>query len=339
MSLSILSALVVIKPMKTFNEITQIVATELEKISWEKEPKGLYTPIAYVLSMGGKRIRPALTLMACNLYQEDVLPAVNTALGIEVFHNFTLLHDDIMDKADVRRGKPTVHKKWNDNTAILSGDVMQIAAYQLIAQTPIQVLKPVLDLFSQTAAEICEGQQYDVDFENRSDVQAAEYLEMIRLKTAVLLGCALKSGALVGGAGEEDAQNLYDFGIHIGLAFQLKDDLLDVYGDEATFGKKIGGDILCNKKTYLLIHALELAQGNDAAELQKWLNTNDETTNNLKISAVTELYNKLGVKAICEDKMQDFYTNAIANLENVSVADNKKQELRNLAAKLMLRND
>lgn len=325
--------------MKTFNEITQIVATELEKISWEKEPQGLYAPIAYVLSMGGKRIRPALALMACNLYQEDVLPAVNTALGIEVFHNFTLLHDDIMDKADVRRGKPTVHKKWNDNTAILSGDVMQIAAYQLIAQTPIQVLKPVLDLFSQTAAEICEGQQYDVDFENRNDVEAAEYLEMIRLKTAVLLGCALKSGALVGGAGEEDAQNLYDFGIHIGLAFQLKDDLLDVYGDEATFGKKIGGDILCNKKTYLLIHALELAEGNDAIELQKWLNTNDETTNNLKISAVTELYNKLGVKAICEDKMQDFYTKAIANLENVSVADNKKQELRNLAAILMLRND
>lgn len=325
--------------MKTFNEITQIVATELEKISWEKEPRGLYAPIAYVLSMGGKRIRPALTLMACNLYQEDVLPAVNTALGIEVFHNFTLLHDDIMDKADVRRGKPTVHKKWNDNTAILSGDVMQIAAYQLIAQTPIQVLKPVLDLFSQTAAEICEGQQYDVDFENRNDVEAAEYLEMIRLKTAVLLGCALKSGALIGGAGEEDAQNLYDFGIHIGLAFQLKDDLLDVYGDEATFGKKIGGDILCNKKTYLLIHALELAQGNEATELQKWLNTNDETTSHLKISAVTELYNKLGVKAICEDKMQDFYTKAIANLENVSVADNKKQELRNLAAKLMSRND
>ena len=325
--------------MKTFNEITQIVATELEKVSWEKEPKGLYAPIGYVLSMGGKRIRPALTLMACNLYQEDVLPAVNTALGIEIFHNFTLLHDDIMDRADVRRGKPTVHKKWNDNTAILSGDVMQIAAYQFIAQTPANCLKPVLDLFSQTAAEICEGQQYDVDFETRNDVQAEEYLEMIRLKTAVLLGCSLKSGALIGGAGEEDAQNLYDFGIHIGLAFQLKDDLLDVYGDEATFGKKIGGDILCNKKTYLLIHALELAQGEDAEELQKWLNANDESSQNQKISAVTELYNKLGVKTICEDKMSDFYTKAIANLEKVAVSDNKKQELRKLAANLMSRND
>jgi geranylgeranyl diphosphate synthase type II len=325
--------------MKTFNEITQIVTTELEKVSWEKEPKGLYAPIGYVLSMGGKRIRPALTLMACNLYQEDVLPAVNTALGIEIFHNFTLLHDDIMDRADVRRGKPTVHKKWNDNTAILSGDVMQTAAYQFIAQTPADCLKPVLDLFSQTAAEICEGQQYDVDFETRNDVQAEEYLEMIRLKTAVLLGCSLKSGALIGGAGEEDAQNLYDFGIHIGLAFQLKDDLLDVYGDEATFGKKIGGDILCNKKTYLLIHALELAQGEDAEELQKWLNTNDESFQNQKISAVTELYNKLGVKTICEDKMSDFYTKAIANLEKVAVSDNKKQELRKLAANLMSRND
>ena len=325
--------------MKTFNEITQIVTTELEKVSWEKEPKGLYAPIGYVLSMGGKRIRPALTLMACNLYQEDVLPAVNTALGIEIFHNFTLLHDDIMDRADVRRGKPTVHKKWNDNTAILSGDVMQIAAYQFIAQTPANCLKPVLDLFSQTAAEICEGQQYDVDFETRNDVKAEEYLEMIRLKTAVLLGCSLKSGALIGGAGEEDAQNLYDFGIHIGLAFQLKDDLLDVYGDEATFGKKIGGDILCNKKTYLLIHALELAQGEDAEELQKWLNANDESSQNQKISAVTELYNKLGVKTICEDKMSDFYTKAIANLEKVAVSDNKKQELRKLAANLMSRND
>ena len=325
--------------MKTFNEITQIVTTELEKVSWEKEPKGLYAPIGYVLSMGGKRIRPALTLMACNLFQEDVLPAVNTALGIEIFHNFTLLHDDIMDRADVRRGKPTVHKKWNDNTAILSGDVMQIAAYQLVAQTPANCLKSVLDLFSQTAAEICEGQQYDVDFETRNDVQAEEYLEMIRLKTAVLLGCSLKSGALIGGAGEEDAQNLYDFGIHIGLAFQLKDDLLDVYGDEVTFGKKIGGDILCNKKTYLLIHALELAHGNDAEELQKWLNTNDASSQNQKISAVTELYNKLGVKTICEDKMSDFYTKAIANLEKVAVSDNKKQELRKLAANLMSRND
>ena len=325
--------------MLTFNEITEIIASEIEQLNWNKEPRGLYEPIGYVLGMGGKRIRPALTLMAANLFLDDVQPAVNTALGIEVFHNFTLLHDDIMDRADVRRGRPTVHKKWNDNTAILSGDVMQIAAYQLIAKTPASCLKPVLDLFSQTAAEICEGQQYDVVFENRDIVKADEYLEMIRLKTAVLLGCALQGGAWIGGAGEEDAKNLYDFGINIGLAFQLKDDLLDVYGDEATFGKKIGGDILCNKKTYLLIHALELATGDTKKELIKWLNILDENISDKKITSVTKIYNQLGVRTICEDKMLEFYTKAVAKLEKVSVSDTKKQELRNLAAKLMSRND
>jgi geranylgeranyl diphosphate synthase, type II len=325
--------------MKTFEEISQVISSEIEQINWTKKPIGLYEPIAYVLSMGGKRIRPALTLMACNLFADNVQPAVNTALGLEIFHNFTLLHDDIMDRADVRRGRPTVHKKWDDNTAILSGDVMQIASYQFIAKTPFGQLKPVLDLFSKTAAEICEGQQYDVDFETRDEVKAEEYLEMIRLKTAVLLGCALKCGAWIGGAGEEDAQNLYDFGINIGLAFQLKDDLLDVYGDEATFGKKIGGDILCNKKTYLLIHALKLAQGDEASELYNWLKNMDQSDADKKILAVTLLYNKLGVKTICEDKMRDFYTKAVANLEKVSVFDNKKQELRKLADKLMLRND
>lgn len=325
--------------MKSFNEIAQLVTSELEKLNWSKEPRGLYEPIGYVLSLGGKRIRPALTLMACNLFSENIQPAMNTALGLEIFHNFTLLHDDIMDKADVRRGQQTVHKKWNDNTAILSGDVMQIASYQFIAKTPINCLKPVLDLFSQTAAEICEGQQYDVDFEKRERVKGEEYLEMIRLKTAVLLGCALKTGAWIGGAGEEDAQHLYDFGINIGLAFQLKDDLLDVYGDEASFGKKIGGDILCNKKTYLLIHALELAKGNDASELQKWLKITDDNLADEKIKVITSLYDRLGVKIICEDKMQFFYSKAIANMEKVTVLENNKQELRNLAEKLMFRQE
>jgi len=325
--------------MKTFKEIAQIISTEIDQIDWNKEPRGLYEPIGYVLSLGGKRIRPALTLMACDLFSDNVKTAVNTAIALEVFHNFTLLHDDIMDRADVRRGRPTVHKKWDDNTAILSGDVMQIASYQFIAKTPSQYLKPVLDLFSQTAAEICEGQQYDVDFENREVVKAEEYLEMIRLKTAVLLGCALKTGAWIGGAGEEDAQLLYDFGINIGLAFQLKDDLLDVYGDEKTFGKKIGGDILCNKKTYLLIHALELAEGNDVTELQNWLLNSDENLLEEKIKAVTSVFDRLGVKTICEDKMQFFYSKAIAKLDKVAVLENKKQELRKLAEKLMFRND
>lgn len=325
--------------MKTINEISDIISSELSQIDWNKAPRGLYEPIGYVLSMGGKRIRPALTLMACNLFSNDVQPAVNSALGLEIFHNFTLLHDDIMDKADVRRGQPTVHKKWDDNTAILSGDVMQISAYQFMAQTPANQLKRSLDLFSRTAAEICEGQQYDVEFEHRDRVEAVEYLEMIRLKTAVLLGASLQIGAWIGGAGEEDAQLLYDFGINIGLAFQLKDDLLDVYGDAATFGKKIGGDILCNKKTYMLIHALEKAKGKDAEELQNWLDVSDSKLSEDKILAVTSLYNKLGVKQICEDKMQFFYSKAVANLEKVSVLENKKQELRNIADKLMFRNE
>jgi len=325
--------------MKSFNELLEIITSELEKINWSKEPRGLYEPIGYVLSMGGKRIRPVMTLMACNLFSENLQPAVNSALGIEIFHNFTLLHDDIMDRADVRRSQPTVHKKWDDNTAILSGDVMQIASYQYMTQTPAAQLKRTLDLFSQTAAEICEGQQYDVEFEQHDSVKADEYLEMIRLKTAVLLGAALQIGAWIGGAGDKDAQLLYDFGINIGLAFQLKDDLLDVYGDEATFGKKIGGDILCNKKTYLLIHALELAKGNDKADLLNWLNVPEAKSPKEKIQAVTSLYNRLGVKEICEDKMQFFYRKGIASLDNVSVSDNKKHEFRNLAENLMFRKE
>lgn len=325
--------------MKTLDELTQIISREMEKLQWTAEPHGLYQPIDYVLSMGGKRIRPVLTLMACNLFSEDLDAAIAPALGIEVFHNFTLLHDDIMDKADMRRGKPTVHKKWNDNTAILSGDVMQIASYQLIAKTPINLLKPVLDMFSQTAMEICEGQQYDVDFEKLENVSTDEYLEMIRLKTAVLLACALKTGALIGGSNSENAQLLYDFGINLGLAFQLKDDFLDVYGDEATFGKKIGGDIICNKKTFMLIKLIELAQGDDLNELKKWLAFSDETSYNDKILAITALYNKLGIHAICEDKMQEYYNMAVANLENLDVLDNKKQELRKIAENLMFRNN
>lgn len=325
--------------MKSFTEISQIINAEIEKLNWNKEPEGLYLPIAYVLSNGGKRIRPALTLMACNLFTDNYLPAIQPALGIEIFHNFTLLHDDIMDRADIRRGRPTVHKKWNDNTAILSGDVMQINAYELIAKTPESQLKKVLDLFSQTAVEICEGQQYDVDFETRNHVQVDDYIKMIRLKTAVLLGCALKIGAWIGGAADEDAQHLYNFGINIGLAFQLKDDLLDVYGTEAKFGKKIGGDILCNKKTFLLINAIQMANNEDDAELKRWLENSDINSADKKIEAVTRIFSKLKVNKLCEDKMMDFYNQAIANLGNVSVSDTKKKELIKLAELLMFRND
>lgn len=323
--------------MKTFEEIIAAVALEIEKFEWNKNPKGLYQPIGYALSLGGKRVRPALCLMACNMYTDNIEPAMAPALGIEVFHNFTLLHDDIMDKAHIRRGKPTVHVKWDDNTAILSGDAMQIFAYQQMAQCPTESLQQVLELFSTTAIEICEGQQYDVEFESRNDVSAQEYLEMIRLKTAVLLACALKTGAIVGGSSDKDAQLLYDFGINIGLAFQLKDDLLDVYGDEACFGKKIGGDILCNKKTYLLIHATQLAKDQTASELCNWLETNNKDEE--KIEAVRNIYNKLGVQSICEDKMEDYYNKAIAKLDHLNVEISKTQELRKLAAKLMGRKD
>lgn len=325
--------------MNTFAAINEIITREIAGIDLNKQPEGLYAPVVYTLSLGGKRIRPALVLMATDMFGGDIHQAVGPALGIEVFHNFTLLHDDIMDKAPIRRGRPTVHVQWNDNSAILSGDLMQILAYQLVAKAPVAHLPEILNLFSQTAAEVCEGQQYDMDFEDRSQVEADEYLEMIRLKTAVLLACSLKTGAIIGGASAKDAQLLYDFGIHIGLAFQLKDDLLDVYGDEKTFGKKIGGDILCNKKTYLLIHALKLTVGEDAQALQKWLQTTEIDDPQQKIDSVTGIYNRSGVRTICEDKMLSYYEKAIADLKQIDVPEENKRELLQLAAKLMDRKD
>ena len=315
-----------------------LIQAELNKLNWDKQPQSLYNPIAYTLSSGGKRLRPMLTLLACEMFTNDIQPAIAPALGLEVFHNFTLLHDDIMDRAQVRRGQPTVHTKWNDNTAILSGDVMQIEAYRLLTQAPAYCLKPVLDLFLETANAVCEGQQYDMEFENREDVHESEYLTMIRLKTAVLLACSLKTGALIGGASPHDADALYQVGVNLGLAFQLKDDLLDVYGNEADFGKKIGGDIVCNKKTYLLIQAFKLASGQDAKRLQEYLQKEYANIDN-KIKDVTRVYDVLGVKGKCEEKMEAYYQMAIANLNEVSVLEDKKRILRNLAQKLMYRNE
>ncbi len=325
--------------MYTFNEVLAIVNKEVEQINWEREPKGLYEPIKYILSLGGKRLRPAITLMAGNLYTEDILKALKPAIGLEIFHNFTLLHDDIMDRADVRRGKPTVHKMWNDNTAILSGDVMQIEAYKWIAETPEKQLKPILDIFSKTAAEICEGQQYDMEFENREHVTVDEYIEMIRLKTAVLIAAGCRIGALIGGSDEEDASFLSEFGNNIGIAFQLKDDLLDVYGNEASFGKKIGGDIICNKRTYLLINALKMAAGKDREELLYWIGNNEKEYLHKKIRAVTDIYNRLEVKKICEDAIQHYQNLAISNLDKVKVPEERKENLRILVGKLMSRED
>ncbi len=323
--------------MKKLEEVLQIINQTIEEIDWQRKPIGLYEPIEYILSLGGKRIRPAICLMAANLFSDDITPAIKPAIGLEIFHNFTLLHDDIMDRADMRRGKPTVHVKWSDNTAILSGDVMQIEAYKWVAESPSKHLKEVLDLFSLTAAEICEGQQYDMEFENRNDVSIDEYLEMIRLKTAVLIAAGCKIGAIVSGASKEDAEQLYEFGHNIGMAFQLKDDLLDVYGDEQKFGKKIGGDILCNKKTYLLIHSLNKAEDENKKALDYWLSI-DETKQE-KINAVTTLYNSLGAKAACEEKINEYYQKAIKNLEEISTDNAKKGEMSNLLQSLMDRAD
>ena len=318
----------------TFNEILEIVNTNISKIKYTDKPQSLFEPITYILSLGGKRVRPALALMSYNLYKDDVERVIPIALAIEIFHNFTLLHDDLMDKADMRRGKPTVHIKWDDNTAVLSGDAMLIEAYKEIAKTESEHLQSVLDLFSITATEICCGQEFDMEFEQRMDVSIPEYLEMIRLKTAVLLACALKEGAIVGGASIEDADNLYDFGINVGLGFQLKDDLLDVYGDTETFGKRIGGDILCNKKTYLLINGLSDSRTKE--ELISWINKTDFEEKD-KIEAVTKIYDKLDLKKKSEELINDYYKKAIASLDKVNIDKQRKTELYKLAEDLMSR--
>lgn len=322
--------------MFTASELLEKINLHIADLQFLRTPKGLYDPVTYVLSMGGKRIRPVLMLMAYNLYQEDVTRIYAPATGIEVYHNYTLLHDDLMDRADRRRGKETVHKVWNDNAAILSGDAMLVLAYQFMAQCPVEYLKQVMDLFSLTALEICEGQQLDMEFEQRMDVKEEEYLEMIRLKTSVLLAASLKIGAILGGASQEDAGYLYDFGMNLGVAFQLKDDLLDVYGDVKVFGKNIGGDILCNKKTYMLIKALENADKNQLEELNYWLNASDAEPQK-KIAAVTELYNQIGIKALCENKMVEYTNKAMENLAAVKLPVEKKKELEILMKNLLHR--
>lgn len=296
--------------MEGLQKYFDTIETALSQIEYAASPDGLYEPVRYELSLGGKRVRPLLALLACEMFGGDCRRAVDAAVGLEVFHNFTLLHDDVMDKADLRRGKPTVCNKWDDNTAILSGDTMLTLATELLvdgmeAEKAVRLLR----LFNRTAIEVYEGQQYDMEFETRNDVSIDEYIHMIRLKTSVLLGCACKIGAIVGNATEEQCEALYNFAIHLGIAFQLQDDLLDVYGDPKVFGKAIGGDILNNKKTFLLINAMQLAEGDDRAELQRWLNA-DAPFAGEKIAAVTALYNKLGVDALCRKEIERY--NAIA---------------------------
>ena len=322
--------------MYTITDLQILVEQELTKQQFVVEPKGLYQPIEYVMGMGGKRIRPTLCLAGCYLFSDSVQNAVKPSLSLEIFHNFTLLHDDIMDNADVRRNQPTVHKKWNENTAILSGDAMLIKAYQYAAEIEPQYLKSVLDVFSQTAIEVCEGQQYDMEFETRDDVKVDDYLNMIRLKTAVLLAASLKTGAIIGGASQKDADLLYQFGENIGLAFQLQDDFLDVYGDIETFGKAIGGDIVANKKTFLLLNALQLASGSLREDLINWINAKDFDAQE-KIESVKNIYNTLKVDELAKEKMNFYFQNAISALDKVNGRESMKEELRKFAVKLIER--
>ena len=322
--------------MRTSDELLKMVNDYIEDATITRQPTSLYDPIKYVLSIGGKRIRPVLLLLTYNMYRDDIERVMPTAVGLETYHNYTLLHDDLMDKADMRRGMPTVHRKWDDNTAILSGDSMLVVAFQRVAQCPAENLQDILSLFTMTALEIGEGQQYDMDFENRMDVTEDEYIEMIRLKTSVLLACAVKMGAIMAGASDEDAKNLYAFGEKLGLAFQLQDDLLDVDGDPKVFGKAIGGDITSNKKTYMLINAILRANNEQREELIKWITT-DNFDKEEKIKAVTKLYNKIGIRQLCEKKINDYFAEALTYLEKVNVPEEKKTALQRFTDQMMHR--
>lgn len=308
----------------------------ISALPYDRQPLSLYEPMRYVLSLGGKRIRPVLTLMGYNLFKDDPEQALQAAVALETYHNYTLLHDDLMDNADIRRGQPTVHRRWDANTAILSGDSMLVMAYRMMQQGAGDKLADVLSLFTETALEIGEGQQYDMEFETRDDVTEAEYVEMIRLKTSVLLACALKMGALLAGAPDDDAAMLYKTGEQLGLAFQLQDDLLDVYGDTAVFGKAIGGDIISNKKTYMLISALRLATGRRLAELRLWIASTDFAPQE-KIAAVTAIYDALGIRQLCEQRINSHFEQAADCLAQVHVDEGRKAELRAFMAKMLKR--
>ena len=318
--------------MYAITELIQKINLAVENIQYNAEPKNLYDPIRYILSIGGKRVRPLLMLMGYNLYKEDVDAIMNNALALEAYHNFTLLHDDLMDKSDLRRGHPTVHKKWDENTAILSGDTMLIMAYQLFNKGMKN--DEAFTAFIDATLGVGEGQQYDMDFETRNDVTEAEYMEMIRMKTSLLLGYALKIGAMLAGADQEDVNNLYTFGEKMGLAFQLQDDLLDVYGDPTQFQKKLGGDIVENKKTFLLINAYQRADDAQKAELDRWVSAQAYEPAE-KIAAVTHLYTVLGIDQLAQQKIEELFAESLKSLDQVKVSEEKKAELRLFANKLM----
>ena len=322
--------------MYNAEEILRNVNQALDALPYDRKPESLSEPVKYVLSLGGKRIRPVLMLLGYNLYKDNPQDIMMQALGLETYHNYTLLHDDLMDNADLRRGHQTVHKRWDANTAILSGDSMLVLAYQRMQQCDAAYLPRVMELFTETALEIGEGQQYDMDFETRNDVTEDEYIEMIRLKTSVLLACALKIGAILGDASAEDADLLYRFGEQIGLAFQLQDDLLDVYGDEKVFGKAIGGDITSNKKTYMLINAMNRANDSQRAELMQWIEAKTFDRQE-KIAAVTRLYDEIGIRQLCEEKIHYYFERGKELLEQVGVPSERKEQLRRYTADMMNR--
>lgn len=322
--------------MTTTEHLLQTLQTEIDQTSYGESPAELYEPIRYIMALGGKRFRPLLTLLAASLYTDDWKKALKPAIAVEVFHNFTLMHDDIMDRAPLRRGKPTVHEKWNANTAILSGDVMLIRAYDLLIDTKQENLKLVLSRFNQTAAEVCEGQQLDMNFETRWNVTEEEYLDMIRLKTSVLLGFALELGGIIGGASPEATQLLYKAGESMGIGFQLKDDLLDVYGDPAKFGKQVGGDIIANKKTFLLIEALAKAEGDTASALNRWIAA-ENFDKEEKVTAVRGIYDTLDIRSLTEHKINDYFAKGISCLERLPIEENRKKPLLEFVHQLVQR--
>lgn len=310
---------------KELTQLIELINNRLKELSYGEEPKELYDPIQYIMSLGGKRMRPLLVLLAYRLFKDDVESVLDQAIAVEVFHNFTLMHDDIMDEAPLRRGQATVHEKWNANVAILSGDVMLVRAYDLLLDAPGD-LKQIIKDFNACAAGVCEGQQFDMNFEGLPTVPEEIYINMIRLKTAVLLGFSLKLGAMLAQASEDQAQKLYDFGVKVGIGFQLKDDLLDVYADQAKFGKQVGGDIIANKKTFLLLKALELANETQLSALNKWLQAED-FDNTEKVEAVRAIYDEIGIRELTLDKMQEYFDSGFEALEALGIDANKQQAL------------
>jgi geranylgeranyl diphosphate synthase type II len=308
--------------------------TALDEQTFDFEPNELYEPIKYTLALGGKRLRPVLMLMGCDLFGGDIEKVINPAIGLEVFHNFTLLHDDIMDNAPIRRGKPSVYKKWNTNIAILSGDTMFAVAYSYVAETEKKFLPDVLKVFTRTAKEVCEGQQYDLNYESQEKVLLKDYMRMIRLKTAVMFGASLKIGSIIAGAGEKDTENLYTFGENLGIVFQLKDDLLDIYGDESKFGKISGGDILENKKTYPYLKAFEIASGDTLLSLKKCF-SHSFFDNKTKIKSVKKIYDQLKIKDFTLQEMELYYQKAMSFFDKIDVGKERKRELSNFAKKIM----